>query len=103
VTTSDVLPVDGAKVESPEYVAVTVSTPTGAAVELHEPVAVFAGVVAEPRGMVHKGVAPTEMASEPVGTALAELTKAEYVTEVPLEIDAGTPTTVVVEASSTVS
>jgi hypothetical protein len=101
VTTSGVVPLDGAKVGSPEYVAVTVSAPTGAAAELHEPVAVFSD--AGSRGMAHKAVAPTVTATEPVGTVLSELTEAEYVTVAPLTVDGGTPTMVVVDGSLTVS
>jgi hypothetical protein len=71
-TFSHVAPEDAVKLASPEYVPVTSSTPTGALSEAHEP-------VSPTRVIMHNGVVPTVMATEPVGMPAPE-TVAEYVT-----------------------
>jgi hypothetical protein len=61
LTTRDFVPVEPANVESPEYVPVIVSVPTGAAAELHDPVPL------DNAGIVHSVVDPVVNVTEPVG------------------------------------
>jgi hypothetical protein len=103
VTTSDDVPDDGAKVPSPEYVAVTASAPVGVSPALQEPVALFpeAGVSA---GVVHSVVAPTLKLTVPVGVPPEEkgATLAVKVTVVPNVMEVGFTDAVVTDPDATV-
>jgi hypothetical protein len=65
LTTRVVDPLEPEKSVSPEYVPEIGSLPTGAAVELHEPVP-FVNVA------VHSGVGPVVNATDPVGVGTPE-------------------------------
>jgi hypothetical protein len=76
-------PLEAVKFESPEYRAVTVSSPTGALAATHDPVPDSNVPV------VHKVVVPTLKVTVPVGVPPVELTVAAYVTGEPLVVEPG--------------
>jgi hypothetical protein len=70
-TVSDAPPEDEAKLESPEYVAVTLSLPTGAFVAAHAAEPTLNGT------LLQSVTAPTLNVTVPVGVPPAEVTEAE--------------------------
>ena len=60
-TTSEVVPIESVNTASPEYAPEIVSLPTGAAVELHDPVPSLANVATQ------SCVDPVENVTDPVG------------------------------------
>lgn len=72
LTVSAALPVLVRKFESPEYVPVIVSLPTGALLAAHEPVLAFAVVLALSVA-VHNWVVPTVKVTVPVGVPVDPL------------------------------
>jgi hypothetical protein len=83
------VPVEVAKVESPEYVPVTLAVPTGAWVELQLP-------VPELRVAVHSVTLPSLKITEPVGVPVLAVTVAENEIEEPSVPVAGENVTAVV-------
>jgi hypothetical protein len=93
-TSKNVVPEDTLKLGSPEYVPVTVSTPTGAPSAVHEPVPVT-------RVTTHNAWVPVVMATDPVGIPIPS-TVAEKVTSWPEDTECGSAdTSVDVGVSST--
>ena len=93
LTTKLVVPVDGAKVDAPEYFAVTVSIPTGAVEDVHEP------TPSTSAPEVHIVVAPIAKVTVPGGLPPDEVTSAQKMTglERPVETGVTVRTVVVVK------
>jgi hypothetical protein len=97
-TTSDVVPDEPPKLESPEYVPVIESVPAGAPAELHEPV--------PPDNVATQSVVdPVEKVTEPVGVVAVPtgVTVAEKVTGVPTVVGLGLAPIAVCEEFPTTS